>query len=205
MTEKEQLNILEALLFASPEPLTQSRVNLVFVDDAPQLTHLIPKLQIMFMNEERPLEIQNIAGGYQITTRAEYEIWVRRLLYKSGKLTLSQAALETLAIIAYKQPVNRFEVEAVRGVDCSGVLKTVLDRNLIKIKGRDEGPGRPLLYATTDTFLEYFGLNRISDMPKLKEIVELTEADNEEQLSTFISEPTQPPSELDRPTDIPSV
>jgi len=174
------------------------------VDDAPQLTHLIPKLQIMFMNEERPLEIQEIAGGYQITTRAEYETWVRRLLYKSGKLTLSQAALETLAIIAYKQPVNRFEVEAVRGVDCSGVLKTVLDRNLIKIKGRDEGPGRPLLYATTDTFLEYFGLNRISDMPKLKEIVELTEADNEEQLSAFISEPTQPSSELDRPTDIPS-
>lgn len=154
--------------------------------------------------ENRPLEIQEVAGGYQITTRAEYETWVRRLLNKSGKLTLSQAALETLAIIAYKQPVNRFEIEAVRGVDCSGVLKTVLDRNLIKIKGRDEGPGRPLLYATTDTFLEYFGLNRISDMPKLKEIIELTKDDSEEQLEAFIPEPAQPSPEIDQPAESPS-
>ena len=204
MTEKEQLLILEALLFASPESLTQTRMNLVFVDDSPQLTNLIPKLQDKFVMENRPLEIQEVAGGYQITTRAEYETWVRRLLNKSGKLTLSQAALETLAIIAYKQPVNRFEIEAVRGVDCSGVLKTVLDRNLIKIKGRDEGPGRPLLYATTDTFLEYFGLNRISDMPKLKEIIELTKDDSEEQLEAFIPEPAQPSPEIDQPAECPS-
>ncbi|HIA91268.1 MAG TPA: SMC-Scp complex subunit ScpB [Candidatus Marinimicrobia bacterium] len=204
MTEKEQLLILEALLFASPESLTQTRMNLVFVDDSPQLTNLIPKLQDKFVMENRPLEIQEVAGGYQITTRAEYETWVRRLLNKSGKLTLSQAALETLAIIAYKQPVNRFEIEAVRGVDCSGVLKTVLDRNLIKIKGRDEGPGRPLLYATTDTFLEYFGLNRISDMPKLKEIIELTKDDSEEQLEAFIPEPAQPSPEIDQPAESPS-
>jgi segregation and condensation protein B len=204
MTEKEQLLILEALLFASPESLTQTRMNLVFVDDSPQLTNLIPKLQDKFVMENRPLEIQEVAGGYQITTRAEYETWVRRLLNKSGKLTLSQAALETLAIIAYKQPVNRFEIEAVRGVDCSGVLKTVLDRNLIKIKGRDEGPGRPLLYATTDTFLEYFGLNRISDMPKLKEIIELTKDDSDEQLEVFIPEPAQPSPEIDQPAESPS-
>ena len=204
MTEKEQLLILEALLFASPESLTQTRMNLVFVDDSPQLTNLIPKLQDKFVMENRPLEIQEVAGGYQITTRAEYETWVRRLLNKSGKLTLSQAALETLAIIAYKQPVNRFEIEAVRGVDCSGVLKTVLDRNLIKIKGRDEGPGRPLLYATTDTFLEYFGLNRSSDMPKLKEIIELTKDDSEEQLEAFIPEPAQPSPEIDQPAESPS-
>ena len=204
MTEKEQLLILEALLFASPESLTQTRMNLVFVDDSPQLTNLIPKLQDKFVMENRPLEIQEVAGGYQITTRAEYETWVRRLLNKSGKLTLSQAALETLAIIAYKQPVNRFEIEAVRGVDCSGVLKTVLDRNLIKIKGRDEGPGRPLLYATTDTFLEYFGLNRISDMPKLKEIIELTKDDSEEQLEAFIPEPAQPSPEIDQTAESPS-
>ncbi|HJL63546.1 MAG TPA: SMC-Scp complex subunit ScpB, partial [Candidatus Marinimicrobia bacterium] len=155
MTGEEQLHILEALLFASSEPLTQTRVNLVFLDDPPQLNDLIPELQDKFSKENRPLEIQKIAGGYQIITRSEYETWVRRLLNKSGRLTLSQAALETLAIIAYKQPVNRFDIEAIRGVDCSGVLKTILERNLIKIKGRDEGPGRPLLYATTDIFLEY--------------------------------------------------
>ncbi len=204
MTGEEQLHILEALLFASSEPLTQTRVNLVFLDDPPQLNDLIPELQDKFSKENRPLEIQKIAGGYQIITRSEYETWVRRLLNKSGRLTLSQAALETLAIIAYKQPVNRFDIEAIRGVDCSGVLKTILERNLIKIKGRDEGPGRPLLYATTDIFLEYFGLNRIADMPKLKEIVELTESDTKDQLDAFIQEPTQPSSVIDQPAESPS-
>lgn len=204
MTRKEQLHILEALLFASSEPLNQSRINLVFLEDAPQLINLIPELQDKFSKENRPLEIQEIAGGYQITTRAEYETWVRRLLNKSGKLTLSQAALETLAIIAYKQPVNRFDIEAIRGVDCSGVLKTILERSLIKIKGRDEGPGRPLLYATTDIFLEYFGLNRIADMPKLKEIIDLTESDAEDQLDAFIREPVQPSPEIDQPAESPS-
>ncbi|HJM11692.1 MAG TPA: SMC-Scp complex subunit ScpB [Candidatus Marinimicrobia bacterium] len=204
MTGEEQLHILEALLFASSEPLTQTRVNLVFLDDPPQLNDLIPELQDKFSKENRPLEIQKIAGGYQIITRSEYETWVRRLLNKSGRLTLSQAALETLAIIAYKQPVNRFDIEAIRGVDCSGVLKTILERNLIKIKGRDEGPGRPLLYATTDIFLEYFGLNRIADMPKLKEIVELTESDSKDQLDAFIREPAQPSPVIDQPAESPS-
>lgn len=204
MTEKEQLRIVEALLFASPEPLTQSRVNLVFLEDAPTLTTLIPKIQKEIKNNGLPLLIQEVAGGYQITTRPEYETHVRRMLNKSGKLTLSQAALETLAIIAYKQPVNRFEIEAVRGVDCTGVIKTILDRNLIKIKGRDEGPGRPLLYATTDTFLEYFGLNRIADMPKMKEIIELAESDHDEQLDAFIPESQQPAPEIDQPAESPS-
>ena len=101
---------------------------------------------------------------------------------------LSTAALESLAIIAYKQPVNRFEIESIRGVDCSGVLKTLLNKNLICIKGRDEGPGRPLLYGTTDDFLEAFGLGKISEMPKLKEIVELTqdeELPNDMQVDIF--------------------
>ena len=99
------------------------------------------------------------------------------MISKSGRISLSSAALDSLAIIAYKQPIGRYEVEAIRGVDSSGVLKTLLNRNLIKIKGRDSGPGRPLLYQTTVKFLEHFGLNRLSDMPKLKEITELMEAD----------------------------
>ena len=112
------------------------------------------------------------------------------MLSKSGRLTLSPAALDSLAIIAYKQPIGRYEIEAIRGVDSSGVLKTLLNRNLIKIKGRDTGPGRPLLYQTTNTFLEYFGLNRLSDMPKLKEITELMEADPTlgEQIAVFEDE-----------------
>jgi len=204
MTEKEQLNIIEALLFASPEPLTQASVNLIFLDDPPQLNKLIPKIQQTFEDEDRPLFVQEIAGGYQITTRVEYETYVRRMLNKSGKLTLSQAALETLAIVAYKQPVNRFEIEAIRGVDCTGVIKTILDRNLIKIKGRDEAPGRPLLYSTTDTFLEYFGLNRVSDMPKMKEIIELTKGDHEDQLDAFVPESQPATQEVDQPAESPS-
>ncbi len=204
MNIKEQLKIIEALLFASSEPLTQSRVNLVFIDDAPYLNDLIPLLSEQFEEEQRPLEIQEVAGGYQMTTKPEFETWVRRVINKSGKLTLSQAALETLAIIAYKQPVCRFAIEAIRGVDSSGVLKTILDRGLIKIKGRDEGPGRPLLYATTETFLEHFGLNRISDMPKLKEINELTESDGETQLEAFVHTPAHQTPEIDQPADTPT-
>ena len=100
------------------------------------------------------------------------------------------AAMDSLAIIAYKQPISRYEIEAIRGVDSSGVLKTLLNHELIKIKGRDVGPGRALLYKTTIKFLEYFGLNRLSDMPKLKEISELIDADPlfGEQISVFQNE-----------------
>ena len=101
---------------------------------------------------------------------------------KSGKITLSTAAIETLAIVAYKQPINRFNIESIRGVDCSGVIKTLLTKNLIKIKGRDDTPGRPLLYSTTNEFLENFGLNRLSDLPKLKEVAELTDHDMIEKM-----------------------
>jgi segregation and condensation protein B len=98
---------------------------------------------------------------------------VRRLLNKTGKLHLSQAALESLAIVAYKQPISKPEVEMIRGVDCAGVLKTLLKKSLIKIKGRNESPGRPLMYGTTDQFLQAFGLSRIAELPKLKEVAEL--------------------------------
>jgi len=116
-----------------------------------------------------------VAGGYQIRTKPEHDIYVRRLLNKTGQLHLSQAALETLSIIAYKQPISRSDIEAIRGVDCAGVLKTLLKKTLIKIRGRDEGPGRPLMYATTDEFLQAFGLSRLADLPKLKEVAELLE------------------------------
>ena len=179
--EQEELFIIEALLFASPHPLTQKHVNQIFENDPPRLNSVIDILRKKYNRENHAFAIQTIAGGYQLNSRPEYDIWIRRLLNKTGKLYLSTAALESLAIIAYKQPVNRFEIESIRGVDCSGVLKTLLNKNLICIKGRDEGPGRPLLYGTTDGFLEAFGLGKISEIPKLKEIIELTE--NEELLN----------------------
>ena len=177
MQDSEIRKIIEALLFASPEPLTQSKVNGIFNPDTPNLKEVVLKLNEQYVHDDHAFEINEVAGGYQLVSRQEYEHFIRKMLSKSGRISLSSAALDSLAIIAYKQPIGRYEVEAIRGVDSSGVLKTLLNRNLIKIKGRDSGPGRPLLYQTTEKFLEHFGLNRLSDMPKLKEITELMEAD----------------------------
>ena len=190
MQNSEIRKIIEALLFSSPEPLTQTRVNGVFNPDTPNLKEVVDGLNKQYAQEDHAFEIKQVAGGYQLVSREEYEHFIRRMLSKSGRLTLSPAALDSLAIIAYKQPIGRYEIEAIRGVDSSGVLKTLLNRKLIKIKGRDTGPGRPLLYQTTNTFLEYFGLNRLSDMPKLKEITELMEADPTlgEQIAVFEDE-----------------
>jgi len=195
MQDSEIRKIIEALLFASPEPLTQSKVNGIFNPDTPNLKEVVLKLNEQYVHDDHAFEINKVAGGYQLVSRQEYEHFIRKMLSKSGRISLSSAALDSLAIIAYKQPIGRYEVEAIRGVDSSGVLKTLLNRNLIKIKGRDSGPGRPLLYQTTDKFLEHFGLNRLSDMPKLKEITELMEADPTlgEQIVVFEeNEPDEP-------------
>jgi len=189
--EKDDLLIIEALLFATPHPLTQNQINQIFETDPPKLSRVIEQLMEKYEIENHAFEIQTIAGGYQLNSRPVYDIWIRRLLNKSGKLYLSTASLESLAIVAYKQPINRFEIESIRGVDCTGVLKTLLTKKLICIKGRDEGPGRPLLYGTTDDFLEAFGLGKISEMPKLKEITDLTEEgmpENEMQVDIFQAE-----------------
>lgn len=167
--------IVEALLFASPEPLTQNKINLIFDEDPPNLENCVQVLSEKYSSGDFGIEILHVAGGYQIRTKPEHDIYVRRLLNKTGQLHLSQAALETLSIIAYKQPISRSDIEVIRGVDCAGVLKTLLKKTLIKIQGRDEGPGRPLMYATTDEFLQALGLSRLADLPKLKELAELLE------------------------------
>ena len=165
--------IIEALLFASPEPLTQQKVNLIFEENPPNLEAVSKRLSELYLAQGNSFKIQSIAGGFQLRTLPEYDLYVRRLLNKTGKLHLSQAALESLAIVAYKQPISKPEVEMIRGVDCAGVLKTLLKKSLIKIKGRNESPGRPLMYGTTDQFLQAFGLSRIAELPKLKEVAEL--------------------------------
>ena len=196
MNLSEEIQIVEALLFASPEPLTQTRINLIFETDPPKLDEAVKELNRHYKKANRSFKIQGIAGGFQLTTLPEFDIWIKRMLDKSGKLALSTAALETLAIIAYKQPISRFNVESIRGVDCSGVIKTLLSKGLVRIKGRDEGPGRPLLYATTEKFLENFGVNRISDLPKLKEIADLNDGDSAERMKLMelqIKPSEQPP------------
>ena len=187
MRQNEIKRIIEALLFASPEPLSQKKINEIFTPNTPNLKRFIEKLNNQYTKEDHSFEIKSIAGGFQLVSKPEYEIYIRRMLNKSGKISLSVAAMDCLAIIAYKQPLGRYEIEAIRGVDSSGVIKTLLSKKLIKIKGRDVGPGRPLLYKTTNIFLEYFGINRLSDLPKLKEIKELIESDTNfgEQIAVF--------------------
>jgi len=185
MQKKEINKIVEALLFASPEPLTQAQLNSIIEPDLvdPDLTKLeiiIEDLRNKYLKNENAFTIVQVALGYQIVSRSEYEVFIRRLLRKSGRLALTNASLETLAIVAYRQPVNRYEIESIRGVDSSGVLKTLLSKNLIKIKGRDSGPGRPLLYNTTEKYLEYFGLSNLSEMPKLSELAELEKSESQE-------------------------
>ena len=185
MQKKEINKIVEALLFASPEPLTQAQLNSIIEPDLidPDLTKLeiiIEDLRNKYLKNENAFTIVQVALGYQIVSRSEYEVFIRRLLRKSGRFALTNASLETLAIVAYRQPVNRYEIESIRGVDSSGVLKTLLSKNLIKIKGRDSGPGRPLLYNTTEKYLEYFGLSNLSEMPKLSELAELEKSESQE-------------------------
>ena len=193
MKTKEIDQIIEALLFANPSPINQAQLNQVFNSPAPSLKDSIKRLNNFYLKHEKPYSINSIAGGFQLATNSDYDIWIRRLLKKTNKLTLSSAALDTLAIVAYKQPIGRYDIEAIRGVDSSGVIKTLLSRSLIKIKGRGDGPGRPLLYSTTKGFLEKFGINRLSDMPKLKEVSELIEADPSlgEQITVFENEPNK--------------
>lgn len=187
MIKKDYLNIIEALLFASPDPLTQKKVNMVLYPEPPELKKIVNKLNKIYSDAGHAFQIRFVANGYQLVAKKEYEHYISTMLSKTSRMNLSPAALDSLAIIAYKQPIGRHEVEAIRGVDSTGVIKTLLNRKLIIIKGRSSGPGRPLLYKTTDEFLQYFGLRDLSDLPKLKEITELLESDPRlgEQIAVF--------------------
>ena len=172
---EELKQIVEALLIATPEPLTQARFKACFGDGAVSvpLEEVISELANDYEKYQRAFFIKEVAGGYQLVTKAEYEIYVKGLFTKSGKLRLSQAALETLAIVSYRQPVTRNEIESIRGVSSDSSLRTLLDRKLLEIRGRDDGPGRALLYRTSADFLQYFGLNSVKDLPKLKEVEDI--------------------------------
>src|SRR5437773_11791285 len=164
--------IVEALIFASPEPLTPKMLFKLLADERKEdVTATIEALKTDY--ETRPgLQFVEIAGGYQIVTRPELHEWVRRLFHERSTQKLTVQGLETLAVIAYKQPITALEITDVRGVNTSGVLNTLLERHLIKIVGRKQVVGRPFLYATTKEFLIRFGLNDISDLPKVEDMAE---------------------------------
>ena len=165
-------NIIESLLFVAEEPLTIERLTKIISGaQAGQIRQALEELEAEYATRQGGFFLNQVAGGYQFRTRPEHMEWIKRLL-QPKPLHLSKAALETLAIIAYKQPVIRSDIEYIRGVDCGGVLRVLLERKFIRVLGRRELPGRPLIYATTKHFLEIFGLKNLEDLPTPKEIEE---------------------------------
>jgi segregation and condensation protein B len=164
--------ILEALIFASPEPLTPKAI-FKLLDSEPK-EDVLAALAALKEDYSRPggLQLVEVAGGYQIATRPDLHEWVRRLFHERTTQRLTVQGLETLAVIAYRQPITALEITEVRGVNTSGVLNTLLERHLIKIVGRKQVVGRPFLYATTKEFLIRFGLNNLGDLPKVEDMAE---------------------------------
>jgi segregation and condensation protein B len=173
---------VEALLFSSDQPLTLAMLADA-LDAAPEsVTEALLALGDEYRARGAGVEVREMAGGWIVTTTAEQHEWVARMLRGKRRMRLSRAALETLAIIAYKQPVTKSEVEAIRGVDSSGTLATLLERSLVTIKGRSTVVGRPLLYGSTPDFLNYFGLRDLSELPRPEELRALVAAREPEQL-----------------------
>jgi segregation and condensation protein B len=169
-THEDKRDLLEALIFASPEPLGIEKINGILDWNENKISNTISALNEEYSQNGRSFEIRRLAGGWQLVSRRRYSSILRKLLKARVKSKLSQAALETLSVTAYKQPLTKTEIEAVRGVKADGVLRTLLDRRLVTIAGRSNAVGRPLLYRTTREFLEYFGLDSLNDLPRLKEI-----------------------------------
>jgi segregation and condensation protein B len=166
--------ILESLLFVSETPLTVKRVSSFLKDaTADEIEKTFQSIREEINQMNRSFQVVQIAEGFQLLTRPEYHRWAKELYKVISKTRLSKASMEALAIIAYKQPVTRAEVEAIRGVEVSNMIQSLLEKKMIRILGRAETPGRPLLYATTHEFLIHFGLRDLVDLPKVSEIQEL--------------------------------
>ncbi len=161
---------IEAVLFASDEPLTAERLVSIVETPIKQVRQHIKNLNDKYQANNNAFRIEQIAGGYQMLTLSPYNHWLKKLLRSRSDSKLSPAALETLAIIAYKQPVIRADIEAIRGVAVNDLVRSLMDKGLVKILGRAEVLGRPMLYGTTKKFLEVFGLNALKDLPKNEEL-----------------------------------
>jgi segregation and condensation protein B len=169
-------NIIESLLLVTEEPLTIDRIKNILIEPGrKEIQNALTELSAEYEARKGGFLLREVAGGYQIRTRPEYREWIKRLIH-SKPLRLSKAALETLAIIAYKQPIIRSDIEHIRGVNCGGILRMLFERKLIRILGRKEIPGRPIIYATTKQFLETFDLKDLKDLPTPEEIAALGDA-----------------------------
>ncbi len=175
MEQNTAKSIIENILFIADNPITLEKISEVFNGelDKTELNGIMDELKAGY--NERGVQLVEIAEGYQLCTRPEYAEWIKKF-YKIDKGSrLSHASLETLSIIAYKQPITRVEIEEIRGVDSGGVVRTILEKNLVRNMGRKKVPGRPMMYGTTRKFLEYFGLKSLADLPTLEELKEDTQ------------------------------
>lgn len=175
---RELKAILEAILFVSPEPVPVAR--LMSIVGTVSKGEVVQALEILTHDLDQPgrgIQLVQVAGGYRLVTKQEYGLWLKRMEKAKATQKLSRSALESLAIIAYKQPLVRAEIEEIRGVETSGVLRTLCERKLVRIVGRKDVPGRPIMYGTTKFFLEHFGLQDLSQLPPLREFKELGESE----------------------------
>jgi segregation and condensation protein B len=169
-----RLPLIEALIISSPEPLATKRILEMVEDTSPaELDQLVSRLNEKYVTNDISFRIRKIAGGYQVYIIEDFARYVEELHTRRKNMRLTRSALETMAIIAYRQPVTKIEIETIRGVASDSVIHTLLERKLITLAGRSQSIGRPLLYRTTEEFLKYFNLNSIDDLPKMAEIEEL--------------------------------
>ncbi len=170
LERKEVKNIVESLIFVSEKPISAERIAQILGGDKRDVLPVIEELKEDY--KERGIQIVKVSGGYQFRTRAKYSKWILRL-NRNKPIRFSKPAIETLAIIAYKQPITRKEIEGIRGVDVGNVLRSLMKMKLVKIMGRKEIPGRPFTYGVTREFLELFGLDSIKDLPDIEEFNEV--------------------------------
>lgn len=181
MNNSFQLSTVEALIMASPEPLPSRKIAEMVEGLTPSLVgQAVATLNNRYMESGNSFRIREIAGGYQIFIVPEFAGYVQEIFSRRRKLRLTRASLETLAIVAYRQPVTRADIEQIRGVASDGVLHTLAEKNMIAIRGRADTVGKPLQYGTTDEFLKFFGLNSIDDLPRMSEIEELIASEGAE-------------------------
>ncbi len=207
-------SIIESLVFVSETPLSLNRLKAILGDvDLRDIRLALAELKGEYEDRQGGFTLQEVAGGYQFRTRSAYSDWIKKLL-KPSPTRLSRAALETLAIIAYKQPIIRADVEHIRGVDSGGVLRLLLEKKLIRVLGRKDIPGRPMIYGTTKDFLEIFNLKDLSELPSPKEITSLGSPDRDDAQDeardvedvntlTVLSESPAPAEDVSPETDPP--
>ena len=169
--EKEKLKeILECLLFVTNRPLSLAEIGDIIGETQENISAVVEEMKAELENRKSALQIAQVAEGLQFATKEGFSYWVKKLFRDQTSFKLSQSALETLSIVAYKQPITRAEIEEIRGVEVTGVLETLVERKLVRVAGRKETVGRPLLYATTPDFLRHFHLWKVSDLPSLEDL-----------------------------------